>query len=438
MVEKLSRRRSLVWIAGLLIIAAAAFARFETIRTRPLWSDEEITVRVATHARSLAAVWRVAQLDKSEHPPLHYALVYLTIDPGDPLLTSRLPAAVAGVASIAFLMLAAQRIFGVREALVAGALVCLLPYHIDYSQEARAYAVLVCLVVAQLWLFTLLLERPLLSERARPWAAALFVVTGALATYAHHTSLFFELSLGLALAASLTRETWLHGWTILRAPPQRARLALLACLAAVALLYLPQAGNTLAFLGGREDFTPEWTLRPSLRFWGDLVARWAGTGQGILQLVIAGCFAIGVGAAVLQRGRVLVIWLLMPVAVMSLLPFSKFFDLRFLMVSLPAFVLILARGIVVASDAAARAVGHMQLGERRRALVANGAIATLCGAVVLGHAIVYPTFRTLSQKCSQFYRAPALMEMHRGFCREYIILNSIHDEHAYLLRRVRH
>ena len=111
-------------------------------------------------------------------PPLYYLVAWIWVHvfgAGEAGLRSL--SALFGTATIVLLALIARRLAGNRAALAAAALAAANPLLIWYSQEARAYALLVALCALSLWC--------LLREDWRGWAIA-----AALALATHYFALF--------------------------------------------------------------------------------------------------------------------------------------------------------------------------------------------------------------------------------------------------------
>ena len=200
----------------------------------------------------------------------------------------------------------------------------------------------------------------------------------------------------------------------------------------IGLFYLPQLPNLLGFLrsGVAEPLA---LLSPSPRFLHELAGRWGG-GLGASAWLYDLCFVAGVLAGV-RAGRpspALLWWIACPIAVFSLIPFSKFFDARYLMAGHPAFLLLAAYGAVTLFDVARGAIS--------RAIPAHARVATAACAAALALAFVAPAarayqeFRRLPLRCSEFFLEPRILDLGGGFCRRHIVLNSLVPENRYLLR----
>ena len=147
-------------------------------------------------------------------PPLSFLASWLTTRIGSSPELLRIPALLAGTATIPVIYVLGSRTVGRRAALLAAALTAFAPFMIYYSAEARAYGLLMLFVTGAVLSMLLAVQ----TARRRYWV--LFAVCSAAAFYTHYTSLF-------VLGASLV---WLL-WT----QPQARRAALLATGGAVVL-----------------------------------------------------------------------------------------------------------------------------------------------------------------------------------------------------------
>ena len=170
------RRREHAWVWALAaIVAGGAALRFATLSMQSFWLDEAVTHQlVTTPLRSM-----LSAIPHSEStPPLYYVLAWVWVrifGAGEAGLRSL--SALFGTAAIVVLALIARRLAGNRAALAAAALAATNPLLIWYSQEARAYALLVTLCALSLWF--------LLREDWRGFALA-----SALALATHYFAVF--------------------------------------------------------------------------------------------------------------------------------------------------------------------------------------------------------------------------------------------------------
>ncbi len=114
----------------------------------------------------------------------------------------------AGVATIPVLYLLGRRLFGPRVGLVAAFLISINTYHIQFSQYARSYSLLVFLVTLSSLLFVNCVERP----RWRNWLG--YLVVSILGVYSHLFAAFVLLAQWVSLAFLRPRDVPWRGWLI--------------------------------------------------------------------------------------------------------------------------------------------------------------------------------------------------------------------------------
>ena len=133
------------------IVAAGAALRFATLDAQSFWLDEAATVDLVR--RGFGAMLDGVASGEST-PPLYYALAWLWAKAaGTGEVGLRSLSALFGTATIVVAWALGNRISGQRAGLIAAALCAANPFLIWYSQEARAYALLVLLTAAGLLAF---------------------------------------------------------------------------------------------------------------------------------------------------------------------------------------------------------------------------------------------------------------------------------------------
>ncbi len=216
-----SRRRDAWNLAIATAIVAGAVIRFATLSVQSFWLDEAVTHGLVT--RSFGSMLSAIPHSEST-PPLYYVLAWVWVRLfGADAAGIRSLSALFGTATIVVLMLIVRRLAGSRAALAAAALAATSPLLIWYSQEARAYGLLVLLCAVTLWC--------LLREDWRGWAIA-----AALALATHYFAVFI-----------VVPEV---AWLLVRRRRSRAVVWALIAVGAVAIALSPlaieQAGQTRA------------------------------------------------------------------------------------------------------------------------------------------------------------------------------------------------
>ena len=139
-----------------IIIVAAAGLRLWGIGAKSLWLDEVMTVRNA----SMPYARMVNDLKTFDvHPPLFQTVAWLWVRLGHGDGFVRIPSAFFGVLSVWLAYLVARRLLGKHAGLCAAALMACSHFHIYYSQEARLYALVTALFLAQTYVLLRILEQ---------------------------------------------------------------------------------------------------------------------------------------------------------------------------------------------------------------------------------------------------------------------------------------
>lgn len=211
------RDRTLPIVCGVTALAAAL--RFASLDAQGYWNDEAVTVLLLD--QGLGGL--LADVPDSEStPPLYYVLAWLwsqLFGTGEVGLRSL--SALAGTSTVPVVYAAGAALGSRRAGLVAAALAATSPLFVWYSQEARAYSLLVLLAALSVWLFARASE----GERR---ALAGWAAVAALALATHYFALFVVVPEAL--------------WLLARAGlPRRAAAAAVAVPALAGLALLPLA-----------------------------------------------------------------------------------------------------------------------------------------------------------------------------------------------------
>jgi mannosyltransferase len=264
-------------LAGLVILAAAL--RFWRIGHQSFWLDEVFTVDLVNEDL-IGMVKGVRETESTPH--LYYSLAWLWEKlAGDGEAGLRSLSALFGVATVPLAYLAARELFRPAAALTAAALVAVNPWLVWYSQEARAYSLLVLLSTAALLFF--------LRRRLGLWA-----LFSALAVLTHYFAAFLVAPMGL----------WL-----LWERRGRAALAANAAVAAVGVALAPLALDQRA--SGHTRFIEEISLGnrvtdlPKKFVTGELGTPTPGLGPLAGALVLAGVALVVWRATPEERRRAL-------------------------------------------------------------------------------------------------------------------------------------
>jgi 4-amino-4-deoxy-L-arabinose transferase-like glycosyltransferase len=379
-----------------------------------LWIDEVFTL----HSSGVGSPFQAADLLGDIHGSL-YSLVLHAFSRalGHSEWALRLPSVVFGVAMVPAMAMLAREWIGDRAVKPAAWLTAFSPFLVWYSQETRNYMLLMlCACLSALAMLRLR------RDPARAGAAAWLGCTWA----------------GLLSNFSFALIGPLELWWWMTARASLARRVAGAAVATAALLALmspwivkavevwdfqrlssaagPGAGAPLrggttfhpaAYPFALHAFAVGYTLGPSLRelrAGSPAAALLRHAGEIVAVTVVFGALGLAGFAALRRRGRLIEVglWLVVPALVVSYFAARNFkvFNPRYLAVSVPAFLLLMAAGFA-------------DLG-RRRAIAAALALAALWG-VSLSHHYFVPAYG------KEDYRGAAQLVRDRGHAGERVV-----------------
>ncbi len=186
-----------VWrLLLLLTILLAAGLRLYQVDHSGFWLDEGLTPLRSGYSLAEILSNRITIQDgvtKDTHPPLHYILVHYSRRLfGESDLAYRMPSVFAGILLVPLLFQLARRMEGTKTALLVALLTAINPLQIWYAQEARMYTLLVLFAAAG----TYTLWRALTEGELGRWLGT-YLVFAVLACYTHYTAIFLIAAQGL-------------------------------------------------------------------------------------------------------------------------------------------------------------------------------------------------------------------------------------------------
>jgi mannosyltransferase len=413
--------------AGLLLLflAVGAFLRIETLTKRPLWHDEIYTLGVVVTAHSLADIWAASGRDRAETPLLYYGAAYTAWHLHRNEKSIRFPACIVGILSIPLLGALAYRLAGIRAGLLSALLLTVSVYHIEYSQDARSYTLLIFLSLTALHGF-------LSFVRSRSIAGLLVLTLSVLASlYTHHSGFFVGGAIAVAGLAFILRRWWESGKF-----PLWLCAGLAGSAVVIALGFWPQVAHFRSFLES-SDLDREHTLALTGHFFVELFNRWTfGAPWGI---IAAGLLALGVirSCKSFEAAVILFPWMAIPFLYFGFVPFGKFFDIRFVIAALPPFLILVGSGLTWLIDGSASALARLGRRPDTGRTSLNALMEALCLVFLAGSAVgPYLTFRRLELRCSDFYYRHEVLSQEHGFCRKHLIYASLYRrDSAGMLRK---
>lgn len=325
----------------LLGISFVCFSlRWVGLGEKSLWIDEIWSIgisRMPWHA----FLWVVRNQDPNTS--LYYVLLHFWTLFGNNETMVRAMSVLFAVGTIPALYALGNRLFGKTEGLTASALLAVNAFHIQWSQEARGYSLVVLLVTLSSLLFVVCIERP----SRKNWA--LYALVSVLAIYAH---LYAALVLGSHLLSLIVLPRRRLPWKGLIGTAG----VIGASMVPLVILFSARAQDPFVPLG----WLPKATFHAVYDVFYSLAgnAEFPGShgGKSILVAYLVLCLIPILSA--MREGHssensfnlwhlgLLLSWLFVPVA--SLLAISMVQPMmmsRYLLICVPAIILLAARGI---------------------------------------------------------------------------------------------
>jgi uncharacterized membrane protein len=174
----IARSRYVQILIGLVVIGI--FLRFYNLGFNSLWLDEASTYTISV--KSFADIWQVTAGGEF-NPPLFYWIEHVMLTLGNNEVILRFIPAVVGVLTIPLFYLIGKEFLDRNAGLIAAAACTFSPFLIFYSQEARAYMLMLFFVA----LATIFFLKSMKSGGLINWA--FFGAFSALAFWAHFYAL---------------------------------------------------------------------------------------------------------------------------------------------------------------------------------------------------------------------------------------------------------
>ena len=297
------------------------------IGDKSLWYDEAYSV--GTIDRPVGdALWRIANWEVNQSPFFLLLTGWWRLGQSETFIRL-LPACFAVLAVPAMYSLA-RRLLGAPGGAVAAVLLAAHPLVVEWGQQVRGYSLVLLLTI-----LTAIQALRALEVRDSRWRAVGAGALGALATYGH----FFAGLVVVALAA----------WALLHRPVpvallRRAAATYVVLCAPLALFLVTREGDPLYWLGDRsfgDAFADSARALSAGTNWG-----LAPYGVGVAAGLVAAARAWRTDAGAPSGLALAAIWFAGPVAVVvtSTLTVKPLLEGRFLIVVLPAVVILAAAG----------------------------------------------------------------------------------------------
>jgi uncharacterized membrane protein len=335
MMAELRTSRTARYLIPTLIMLAGAALRLFQLDSQSLWYDEIFSVYFAR--TDLVTMFRGLALEGT-NPPLYYALLHPIVQFGHYEFWLRLFSVGPGVLSIALIYKLARLLMRREGAVAAALLMAFNPFQVFFAREGRAYSLLTCIALLTVYAFIRLLEKPASRRQYRWWLV--LGVGHALLSLIHIFGLLVIVFEFLVLTILLRRffrllQPWLvvtalsmipfGAWTVYAYFERGHNLALVSPA-------FPMAGPgdlLLTFWNFSLSYAPPLSLVNLIGL------------IGLAALMVGGFFS-------LRRARwatILLLWLAPILIVFIVGTRRSLYGDRYLIVTTPALILLLAAGI---------------------------------------------------------------------------------------------
>jgi mannosyltransferase len=309
----------------------SALIRLYRVDYQSMRYDETFTVFLARLEFTRGIEFMVGD---AVHPPLYYWIQKLFLVISDSEMLVRLPAVLFGSLGVMAMYLLVEHWINRPTALSAACLMALSPFHIWFSQDARMYSLLALLSLVCMGAYLQFLSRP------TRWSHTILVFASMLAYLTHYFALFLPLVQFIHLAINIRRyPDKIRLWT---------GLQFVAALPLLGWIYLLSRREVQYFNIGwipapRPVDLGNTLLNFTVGYFEPIHAtHWVFAALCLL-IVIWGIRVRGENTDVRQ---ILVLWAFLPPLLIFLLSFRRptYVD-RFLILSLPPFLILLSAGM---------------------------------------------------------------------------------------------
>jgi hypothetical protein len=201
--------------------AAALVLRLYGLGDKPFWLDEVTSLRRAT--ASLPDLVNDSLINT--HYPSYFLVLWLVAKLGTGQWLLRLPSALCGATAAALACVIGRRVSGARAGAIAGMLMAVSPFEVQFGQEARSYTLVSCLILTAIYGLVRLAQQPAaaalpLSRKdglAGPWIAYGFGTAAALDVLNVAVPWFIAANfaaLAIARTAGAARRGFWRNWVI--------------------------------------------------------------------------------------------------------------------------------------------------------------------------------------------------------------------------------
>ncbi len=259
----------------LLILALGLFLRIYNLSAESIWFDEAFSVMISKRG-AFEIINSVLNNAAEKNPPLYYVLLHFWVLVfGDSEFSVRLMSVILGSVSIIAIYALGKLLFNKRAGIIAALIIAVSVFHIQYSQEARAYALIALLSIISYY------SLMKLTARRSIFYSVLYLVSSILMIYTHYFGLFIIAAqnifcLTLFLKQRKTGEISIKRWIFLQL--------------ILVLTFIPGFSHMLKMRASMQNSF--WIEEPTLEMLGQYLVYYSGSVYLLVLFVIFAVVAI--------------------------------------------------------------------------------------------------------------------------------------------------
>jgi mannosyltransferase len=186
---------------ALALTCAAGVLCFLQLGDKSLWHDEAFSIALAR--LNLSSLW-TAITSGEAFSGLYYLVLKPWVQIGDGETWVRIPSAIFATGSVYAFYILSRRLFGAGTASVAGMLMIVNAFFIEYAQEARSYSLVLLATIVSSYVFVRAVEDSTIAS----WLT--YAAIGSFAFYAHPFAVLVLVGHLASLAVRHPRPRWTH------------------------------------------------------------------------------------------------------------------------------------------------------------------------------------------------------------------------------------
>lgn len=322
-----------------LLVMGAFFRLYQLGRDSLWWDEIQTIIRVKESYWTMLRLAYLSTIDP--HLLLYDSLVHGMLYFGRSDFIVRLPSAVFGILAIILIFKVGKLLFDSDVGMISAFLLSISAVHIAYSQELRAYSLLVFLSLLSLLFF----YQALFNNKKKYWIG--YILSTALCLYTHYFA-FFILLIEIAFVACLLGDYFLKKRKKVEITP-KVIAPFLISLAIIFLLYLPWLPAFVKHALVRSHGPGKGVTLENLSVVLRELTVWRYIDSFPYKELLPGLFLLGLLISLKRQRReslLILLWIGLPFLILFLIRYSVRICTRHVLFILPIFLITVSAGIM--------------------------------------------------------------------------------------------